>query len=71
LECQLSQLSVSHIQTVALVSDLYEPLNESRNSFIILLLEFGQISNLHLMNTREEVIVELLLQIVPFDNGVS
>jgi hypothetical protein len=61
LECQLSQLLVSQVQTVALVSDFSESLNESSNSFIIPLLESGQISNLHLMNVREEISVELLL----------
>jgi hypothetical protein len=71
MEYQLNQLFVSQIQTVALVSDFSEPLNDYNNSFIISLLEFGQISNLHLMNTKEKIIVELLLQIGPFDNGVG
>jgi hypothetical protein len=35
------------------------------------LLEFGQISNLHLMDAREEIIVELLFQIGPLDNGIG
>jgi hypothetical protein len=71
LESQLSQLFVSQIQTIALVSNLSESLNESRNCFIISLLESGQISNLYLMDAREEVIMELLFQIGPLDDRVS
>jgi hypothetical protein len=66
MESQLSQ-----IQTIPLVFDLSESLNESNNCFIVPLLESSQISNLHFMNAREEVIMELLFQIRPLDDRVS
>jgi hypothetical protein len=58
-------------QTVALISDLSESLNESNYCFIVPLLESGQISDLHFIDVREEVIVELLFQIRPLDDGIS
>jgi hypothetical protein len=64
-------LFISQVQTIALVSGLPESLNKSSNCFIVSLLEFGQISNLHLMDAREEIIVELLFQIGPLDNGIG
>jgi hypothetical protein len=64
-------LLVSQVHTIALVSDFPESLNESNNCFTIPLLEPSQISNLHLMNAKEEIIVELLFQIEPLDDGVS
>ena len=67
----LSQLFVSQVQTVALVSDLSESLNESNYCFIVPLLEPSQISDLHLMDAREEVVMELLFQIRPLDDRVS
>jgi hypothetical protein len=60
LESLLSQLFVSQIQTVALVSNFSESLNESSYCFIVPLLEPGQISDLHLIDAREDVIMELL-----------
>jgi hypothetical protein len=71
LESQLNQLFVSQIQTIALVSNLFESLNESNNCFIVPLLESSQISNLHLMDAREEVIMEPSFQIGPLDDKVS
>jgi hypothetical protein len=71
LESQPNQLFVSQVQTIALVSDLSKSLNESSNCFIIPLLELGQISNLHLMDAREEIIMELLFKIEPLDEAVS
>jgi hypothetical protein len=65
------QLLISQIQAIALVSYLPEPLNESYNCFIVPLFESGQISNLHLMNAREEIIMDLLLQIRSLDDRVS
>jgi hypothetical protein len=35
------------------------------------LLEPSQIDDLHLVDAREKVIVELLFQIRPFDDGIS
>jgi hypothetical protein len=64
-------LFVSQVQTITLVSNLPESLNESSNCFIVPLLESGQISNFHLVNAREEIIMELLFQIGPLDNGIS
>jgi hypothetical protein len=71
LQSKLSQLFVSQIQTIALVLDFSESLNECSNCFIIPLLESGQISNLHLMDAREKVVVELLFQIGPLDDRVT
>jgi hypothetical protein len=42
LESQFSQLFVSQVQAMALVSDLSESLNESNYYFIVPLLEPGQ-----------------------------
>jgi hypothetical protein len=64
-------LLVSQVQTVTLISDFSEPLNESSYCFIVSLLELGQISDLHLIDAREEVIVKLLFQIRPLDNGIN
>jgi hypothetical protein len=64
-------LFVTPVQTVALVPDLSESLNESSYHFIVPLLEPGQISNLHLVNDKEEVVMELLFQIGPLDDRVS
>jgi hypothetical protein len=64
-------LLISQVQTIALISDLSECLNESNYCFIVALLEPGQISDLHLVVAREEVIMELLFQITPLDDGVS
>jgi hypothetical protein len=64
-------LLVSQIQTIAPISDFSESLNESSYCFIIFLLESGQISNLHLIDAREEVIVELLFQNGPLDDGIG
>jgi hypothetical protein len=64
-------LFVSQVQTVTLVSDLSESLNESSYHFIIPLLEPGQISDLHLIDAREEVVMELLFQIGPLDDRIS
>jgi hypothetical protein len=55
-------LFVSQIQAISLVSNLSEYLNESNNYFIVPLLEPGQISDFHLMDAREEVVMELLFQ---------
>jgi hypothetical protein len=63
-------LFVSRIRTEALVSDFSESLNDSY-CFIVSLLEPGQISDLHLIDAREEVIMELLFQIRPLDAGIS
>jgi hypothetical protein len=63
-------LFVSQVQTVTLVSDLSESLNESSYHFIIPLLEPGQISDLHLIDARE-VVMELLFQIGPLDDRIS
>jgi hypothetical protein len=55
-------LFVSQIQAISLVSNLSEYLNESNNYFIVPLLEPGQISDFHLMDAREEVVMEILFQ---------
>jgi hypothetical protein len=64
-------LLVSQVQNVTLVSDLSKSLNESGYCFIVPLVEPGQISNFHLMDAREEVVMELLFQIRPLDDRVS
>jgi hypothetical protein len=64
-------LLVSQVQTIALISNLSESLNKFNYCFIVPLLEPGQISDLYLIDAREEVIVELLFQIRPLDDGVS
>jgi hypothetical protein len=64
-------LLVSQVKTIAFISDLSESLNESNYCFIVPLLEPGQISDLHLVDAREEVIMELLFQIRPLDDGIS
>jgi hypothetical protein len=64
-------LLVSQIQAISLISDLSESLNESSYYFVIPLFEFGHINDLHLVDVREEVIMELLFQIEPLDDGVS
>jgi hypothetical protein len=64
-------LLVSQVQTITLISDLSESLNESSYGFIVPLFESGQISDLHLIDAREEVIMEPLFQIRPLDDGVS
>jgi hypothetical protein len=46
-------------------------LNESSYCFIIPLLEPSQISDLHLIGAKEEVIMELLFQTEPLDDGIS
>jgi hypothetical protein len=71
MESKLSQLFVSQIQTIALVLDFSESLNECSKCFIIPLLESGQICNLHLMDAKEKIVVELLFQIGPLDDRVS
>jgi hypothetical protein len=71
LESQLGQLFIPQVQAIALVPDFSESLNESSNCFIVPLLEPGQMSNLHLMNAREEIVMELLFQIGPLNNGIS
>jgi hypothetical protein len=63
-------LFVSQVQTVTLISDLSESLNEYSYCFIIPLLEPGQINDLHLIDARKEVVMELLFQIRPLDYGV-
>jgi hypothetical protein len=63
-------LLVTQIQAIALIFDLSESLNESNYCFIVPLLEPGWISNLHLKDAREEIIMELLFQIEPLDNRV-
>jgi hypothetical protein len=63
-------LLVSQVQAITLAYDLSKSLNESSYYFIIPLFEPGQISDLHLMDAKEEVIVELLFQIRPLDYGV-
>jgi hypothetical protein len=45
-------------------------LNESSYCFIVPLLEPVHIRDLHLVDAREEVIMELLFQIGPLDYGV-
>jgi hypothetical protein len=67
LESHLSELFISQVQTVTLVSDLYESLKESSYRFIVPLLEPSQISDFHLMDAREEVVMELLFPIRPLD----
>jgi hypothetical protein len=62
-------LLVSQVQAIALAYDLSKSLNESNYYFINPLFEPGQVSD-HLMDGREEVIVELLFQIRPLDYGV-
>jgi hypothetical protein len=64
-------LLVSQVQTIAFISNLSEYLNKFSYSFIVPLLEPGQISDLYLIDAREEVIVELLFQIRPLDDGAS
>jgi hypothetical protein len=64
-------LFVSQVQTIALISDLSESLNESSYSFIVPFLEPGQISDIRLVDAREEVIMKLLFQIRPLDDRVS
>jgi hypothetical protein len=64
-------LLVSQVQAVTLISDFSEPLNESSYCFIALLFEPGQISDLHLIDAKEEVIMELGFQIRPLDDGIS
>jgi hypothetical protein len=71
LESQLSQLFISQIQTITLIYDFSESLNESNNYFIVPLLEPNQISNLHLSKANEEIVMELLFQIRPLNNGIS
>jgi hypothetical protein len=71
LESQHSQLFVSKIQTISLVPDFSESLNESSNCFIVPLLEPGQVSNLHLMDAREKIVMELLFQIRPLNDEIS
>jgi hypothetical protein len=61
-------LFVSQVQAIALVSDFSKSLNESSYCFIVPLLEPSQISDLHLMDAREEVVMELLFQIGPLDD---
>jgi hypothetical protein len=43
----------------------------SLTCFIVPLFESGQISNIHLIDAREEIIMELLFQIGPLDDGIS
>jgi hypothetical protein len=64
-------LLVSQGQTIAFISDFSKLLNESSYYFIVTLLEPGQIGDLHLVDAREEVIMELLFQIGPLDDGFS
>jgi hypothetical protein len=71
LESQLSQLFISQIQTITLIYDFSESLNESNNYFIVPLLEPNQISNLLLSKANEEIVMELLFQIRPLNNGIS
>jgi hypothetical protein len=46
-------------------------MNETSYCFIVPLLEPSQISDLHLIDAREKVIMELLLQIGPLDDGIN
>jgi hypothetical protein len=64
-------LLVSQVQTIAFISNFSASLNKSSYCFIVPLLEPGQISDLHLVDAREEVIMELLFQIGPLDDGIS
>jgi hypothetical protein len=62
-------LFVSQIQTIALVPDFSESLNEFSNCFIVPLLEFGQISNFHLVDAKSDhLMIELAGGDVNYEN---
>jgi hypothetical protein len=56
-------LLVSQVQTVIFISDFSKSLNEFSYCFIVPLIELGQISDHHLVDAREEVVMEPLFQI--------
>ena len=63
LEGNFCKLLTRQNQTKAPVLDISESLNKGSDRFIISLPQVGQIRQLHLLYTRVEELVELLLQI--------
>ena len=71
LESNFSKLLIKQNQTEATVLDISESLNKSSDRFIVPLPQVGQIGQLHLLYTRVEELVELLLQISAAYNRVG
>ena len=61
LESNFCKLLIRQNQTEAPVLDISKPLNEGSDRFIVSLPQVGQIGQLHLLYTRVEELVELLL----------
>ena len=68
-EGQFCQLAIGEGQAKAPAPDVSEPLNVIGDRFIIPLFDRRQVRDLHLMYSCEEVLVELLLQIGPCNDG--
>ena len=70
-EGQFCQLAIGEGQAKAPAPDVSEPLDVIRDRLVIPLFDLCQVSELHLMYSYEEVLVELLLQIGPCKYGVG
>ena len=67
---QLCQLAIGKGQAKAHAPDVSEPLDVIRDGLVVPLFDLCQVDELHLMYSCEEVLVELLLQIGPCNDGV-
>ena len=70
LKSQFCQLSITERQAATPASNVSEPLDVVGNRFIVPLSDCCQVSDLHLMHSCEEVLMELLLQIGPCNDRV-
>jgi len=68
LESQIGQLPIVQNQTIAFILDFPQSLHKTFDRFIIALFQSDQIGNLLLMDSRKEILVELLLQIGSSDH---
>ena len=64
-------MAITERQAEASAPDVPEPLNIIGDRFIISLLDRRQFGDLHLMYTCEEVLMKLLLQIGPCNDGFA